>query len=88
MHRFNERLSSESLPSGGSIILDRRQSILLEIERVRARMRRAKGSNYSYLNASTGSSFDAFNAGIIPLNTPTKSSTTADPNTAIAEMRK
>ena len=49
---------------------------------------RAKRSSYSYLSASTGSSFEAFNAGIMPLNIPTKSNTTADPSTAIAEMRK
>src|SRR5664280_712760 len=43
---------------------------------------------YSYLSASTGSSFEARRAGTIPLITPTISSTIAEPRTASAEMRR
>jgi len=51
-------------------------------------MRTAVRNNYSYRSASTGSNRDAFSAGIIPLKTPTMSSTIADPITANAEIRR
>ncbi len=41
---------------------------------------------YSYLNASTGSSFDARSAGTSPLNTPTINNTIVDIVTVINEI--
>lgn len=41
---------------------------------------------YSYLSASTGSSFDARNAGINPLITPTSNSTNVETSSVMIEI--
>src|SRR5271169_5712129 len=83
------------LPSGFDLVRSAKFDALPSSSKKRSELRRSsvgrlplEGSSYSYRSASTGSSLDAFRAGIIPLNTPTISSTTADPITAIAEMRR
>jgi hypothetical protein len=43
---------------------------------------------YSYLSASTGSSFEARNAGTRPLTTPTASSTNVESITVASEIRR
>jgi hypothetical protein len=43
-------------------------------------------SHYSYRNASTGSSFEAFMAGTMPLITPTITSTIVESTTVISDI--